>query len=102
MECQRELAADGVSRPPAQAVRQKPQQLLGTQVNKDLEQRFSTWGTRTRKKLTGGRLNLKKCSKEALLGRISDLGVCKGHTILIWRYAEGYNFDLGYVGTKKG
>jgi hypothetical protein len=29
------------------------------------------------------------------LGRIFDLGVREGHTILIWRYAEGYNFDLG-------
>jgi hypothetical protein len=39
--------------------------------------------------------NLKKCSKEAFLGRIFDLGVCEGHIILIWGYAEGYSFDLG-------
>ena len=31
-------------------------------------------------------------SKEALLGRIFDLGVREGHAILIWGYAEGYNF----------
>jgi len=29
------------------------------------------------------------------LGRIFDLGVRKGHSILILGYAEGYNFDLG-------
>jgi hypothetical protein len=39
--------------------------------------------------------NKKKRSKESLLGRIFDLGVRKGYTILIWGYAEGYNFDLG-------
>ncbi len=43
----------------------------------------------------------KKNSKEALLGRIYDLGVCKGHTILIWAYAKGYNFDLGVGGYQK-
>jgi hypothetical protein len=37
----------------------------------------------------------KKCSKEALVGRIFDLGVREGHTILVWGYAEGYSFDLG-------
>jgi hypothetical protein len=29
------------------------------------------------------------------LGRIFDLGVHKGGTILIWGYAEGYIPDLG-------
>jgi len=29
------------------------------------------------------------------------LGVRKGHTILIWGYAEGYNFDLGVRGYQK-
>jgi hypothetical protein len=37
---------------------------------------------------TGGTRNFKKCSKEALLGRISDLGLREGHIILIWGYAE--------------
>jgi hypothetical protein len=32
---------------------------------------------------------------EAYLGRIFYLGVRKGDTILIWGYAEGYNYDLG-------
>jgi hypothetical protein len=44
---------------------------------------------------------LKNNSKEALLGRIFDLGVREGHTILIWGYAEGYNFDLGVRGYQK-
>jgi hypothetical protein len=35
------------------------------------------------------------------MGRIFDLGVRKGHTILIWGYAEGYNFDLGVRGYQK-
>jgi hypothetical protein len=35
------------------------------------------------------------------LGRIFDLGVCEGHIILIWGYAEGYNFDLGVRGYQK-
>jgi hypothetical protein len=52
-------------------------------------------------KVTGGTQNWKKCSKEALLGRIFDLGVRKGHIILIWGYAEGYNFDLGVRGYQK-
>ncbi len=48
-------------------------------------------------------MKFKNRSKEALLGRIFDLGVRKGHTILIWGYAEGYNFDLGIrrAGTKR-
>jgi hypothetical protein len=46
-----------------------------------------------RDKVTGGTRNKKKRSKEALLGRIFDLGVREGHIILIWGYAEGYNFD---------
>ncbi len=50
---------------------------------------------------TGGMQNFKKCSKEALLGRIFNLGVGKEHTILIWGYAEGYNFDLGVLGYQK-
>ncbi len=37
----------------------------------------------------------KKHSKEAHLGRIFDLGVQEGDAILIWGYAEGYNFDFG-------
>ena len=58
-----------------------------------------------REKVTGGTQNLKNHSKEALLGRIFDLGVRKGHIILIWGYAECYNFDLGvenpcFKGTK--
>ncbi len=43
----------------------------------------------------------KKRSKEDILGRILDLGVRKGHTILIWGYAEGYNFNLGVRGYQK-
>jgi hypothetical protein len=43
----------------------------------------------------------KKRSKEDLLGTILDLGVREGHTILIWGYAEGYNFDLGVRGYQK-
>jgi hypothetical protein len=35
------------------------------------------------------------------MGRIFDLGVRKGHTILNWGYAEGYNFDLGVRGYQK-
>ena len=35
------------------------------------------------------------------MGRIFDLGVREAHTILIWGYAEGFNFDLGYTGTKR-
>jgi hypothetical protein len=54
-----------------------------------------------REKVTGGMQNKKKNSKEALLDRIYDLGVCKGHTILIWGYAKGYNFDLGVRGYQK-
>jgi hypothetical protein len=30
-----------------------------------------------------------------ILGRINDLGVREGDTVLIWGYAEGYNPDLG-------
>ncbi len=65
-------------------------------------QRFSTWGTRT---LRGtredhtGYAKFKKCSKEALLDRSFDLGVRKGHTILIWGYSEG--FDLGLQSYQK-
>ena len=44
---------------------------------------------------------LKNNSKEALLGRIFDLGVREGHTILIWGYAEGYKFALGVRGYQK-
>ncbi len=46
-------------------------------------------------KLTGGTPNLKNNSKQVYLGRIIDLGVRKGGTILIWGYTEGYNPDLG-------
>ncbi len=46
-------------------------------------------------KLTGGTQNFKNHSKGERLGRIFDLGVCQGDTILIWGYAEGYIFDLG-------
>ncbi len=35
------------------------------------------------------------------MGRIFDLGVRKGHTILIWGYAKGFNFDLGVRGYQK-
>ncbi len=52
-------------------------------------------------KVTGGMQNLKKCSKEAFLGRIFDLGVREGHIIIIWGYAEGYSFDLGVRGYQK-
>jgi hypothetical protein len=38
--------------------------------------------------------NFKNHSKEAYLGRISDLGLCKGYASLIGGKAEGYNFDL--------
>jgi hypothetical protein len=46
-------------------------------------------------KLTGGMQNLENNSKEAYLGIMFHLGVPKRDTILIWEYAEGYNFDLG-------
>ena len=39
--------------------------------------------------------NFKNDSKQVYLGRIIDLGVHEGDTILIWGYAEGYNPDLG-------
>jgi hypothetical protein len=45
-------------------------------------------------KLTGGTQTVKNHSKEANMGRNFDLGLREGHTILIWGYAEGYNFDL--------
>ncbi len=48
-----------------------------------------------REKLTGGTPNFKNDSKQVYLGRIIDLGVREGDTILIWGYAEGYNPDLG-------
>ncbi len=48
-----------------------------------------------REKLTGGTPNFKNNSKQVYLGRIIDLGVRKGGTILIWGYTEGYNPDLG-------
>jgi hypothetical protein len=69
-----------------------------------LEQRFSTWGTRTlgiRAKVTGGTQKLKKCSKEALFGRIFDLGVREGLIFLIWGYPEGTILIWGYAGTKR-
>ncbi len=43
----------------------------------------------------------KKCSKEALLGRIFDLGVCEGHIILIWGTQRGTILIWGYAGTKR-
>jgi hypothetical protein len=43
----------------------------------------------------------KKNSKEALLGRIFDLGVREEHTILVWGYAEVYDFDFGVRGYQK-
>ncbi len=49
--------------------------------------------------VTGGSQNFKNRSKEAFLGRIFYLGVRKGHIILIWGYAEGYN--LGVRGYEK-
>jgi hypothetical protein len=52
-------------------------------------------------KVTGGTQNLKKCSKEAFLSRMFDLGVCEGHIILIWGYSEGYSYDLGVRGYQK-
>ncbi len=52
-------------------------------------------------KVTGGTRNIKKCSKEAFMGRIFYLGVREGHIILIWGYTEGYNFDLGVRGYQK-
>ena len=43
-----------------------------------------------------GYAKLKKpFSNEAYLGRIFYLGVREVDSILIWGYAEGYNFDLG-------
>jgi hypothetical protein len=69
-----------------------------------LHQQFSTWGMlplRVREKVTRGTRKLKNCPKEALLGRIFDLGVCEGHIILIWGYAEGKHFDLGVRGYQK-
>jgi hypothetical protein len=43
-----------------------------------------------------GKQNFKNLSKDAYLGRIFDIGgVHKGDPILIWGYAEEYNFDLG-------
>jgi hypothetical protein len=47
------------------------------------------------KEPTGVRKIQKNHPNEAYLGRIFNLGVCEGDTILIWGYAEGYNFDLG-------
>jgi hypothetical protein len=52
-------------------------------------------------KVTGGTRNIKKCSKEAFMGRFFYLGVREGHIILIWGYTEGYNFDLGVRGYQK-
>jgi hypothetical protein len=37
----------------------------------------------------------KHTEKHVYLGRIIDLGVREGDTVLIWGYAEGYNPDLG-------
>jgi hypothetical protein len=37
----------------------------------------------------------KKIHFDPNMNRLFDLGVRKGGTILIWGYAEGYNFDLG-------
>jgi hypothetical protein len=45
--------------------------------------------------------NSKTHLKEDLLGRIFDLGVREGYTILIWGYAEGYNFSLQVLGYQK-
>jgi len=33
--------------------------------------------------------------QQLCMGRPYDLGVRKGGTILLWGYAEGYNFDFG-------
>ncbi len=54
-----------------------------------------------RAKVTGGTQKLKKCSIEAILGRIFDLGVREGHIILILGYAEGTILIWGYAGTKR-
>jgi hypothetical protein len=43
---------------------------------------------------------IKKPSKDAYLGRIFDLGVCEGDTILILGHAEGKKLIWGYASTK--
>jgi hypothetical protein len=99
---------------------QCPPKFKNIKVVSPLEQRFSTWGTRTPKGTRGGHRgylkspqgvleeptggtwranrytqNLKTCWNEAYLGRLFYLGVREVDSILIWGYAEGYNFDLG-------
>jgi hypothetical protein len=52
---------------------------------------FSTWVRLTlgvRYKLSGGMQNKINTFKMAHLGRIFNLGVCKGEKILIWGYAS--------------
>jgi hypothetical protein len=53
------------------------------------------------KRIQGVHKIKQKSSKEALLAMIFYLGLREGHTILIWGYAEGYNFDLGVRGYQK-
>ncbi len=70
--------------------------------NKHVDQRFSTWGTRTPSGTWGGYRGYAKSPQgyakfkkphpnEAYLGRIFNLGGTRRG----WGYAEGYNFDLG-------
>ena len=69
-------------------------------------QRFSTWGTRTpggtqavhrgyATSSEGISKIIKKHLKEDYMGIMFDHGVRKRGPILIWGYAERYNFDLG-------
>jgi hypothetical protein len=69
-------------------------------------QRFSTWGTRTpggtqavhrgyATSSEGISKVIKKHPKEDYMGIMFDQGVRKRGPILIWGYAERYNFDLG-------
>ena len=54
-----------------------------------------------RERVTLGTQHLKTHSKEALLGRIFDLGVRKGQTILIGGTQRGKILMWGYAGTKR-
>ncbi len=54
-----------------------------------------------REELIGGTQNVKTHSKEAHLGRIFDLGVCKKDTALIWGCAEETFLIWGYASTKR-
>ncbi len=50
-----------------------------------------------REKLTGGTQNFKNQSKQVHLGRIFELGVREGGTILIWGYVKGVQFWFGGI-----